>query len=416
LLYQRKADLSAFPKINYVAASAPQNMACALPTPAPLVSLIVLTCNRHGFLRLSLASVARQTYPRSRMEFIVVDDGSRAAPQALLQQEARSEGLTVRFVRLLTRASIGEKRNAGLRAARGQVILHWDDDDLHAPEHVASLVCPIARNMSEMTALTFSWVAKLSSSAATFYAWGHGRGGKGHAAGPFLGSLAFRRSVATASTAPFPDVSLSEDLFFVEKALSSCHRMLQVPGIPLVYTRHHSSASNTWQVNLTGRMTRRSESRPPAFVTSSLRAAYVAAERDAAKRDACKPLRRHPPPGIEHPLRYPYLPMRCCRRGKEADGRMRDHWRKPCLGAQTECSETFCGSTKGTCTASCTCAGERAHGRAGTLACGEMCCKYWRRFWKEHPDACGKMAARPLKSVYCSSPNQRDAARLESRV
>ena len=51
-------------------------------------------------------------------------------------------------------------------------------------------------------------------------------GGLSHPAGPFLGNLAFHRSVAATTNTPFPDVSLSEDLYFVEQALSSCNRML----------------------------------------------------------------------------------------------------------------------------------------------------------------------------------------------
>ena len=279
---------------------------CTLPSRPPLVSLIVLTCNRHAFLRLSLHDVARQSYPQSSTEVIVVDDGPREFPRTLLLREAQLRGLRVRFVRLSARSSIGQKRNAGFRAARGEVLLHWDDDDLHHPDHIASLVCPIVTNVSEMTALTFSFLAKLSRKSARFYAWGSGRGGHGHPAGPFLGSLAFHRSVAATTNAPFPDVSLSEDLYFVERALSSCNRMLPLAGVPLVYTRH-SSASNTWQANLTGRMTNVHATSPPAFVTAPVLAAYISAERDAARRDACKPIRRHPPPDIQRPLRYPYL-------------------------------------------------------------------------------------------------------------
>lgn len=374
---------------------------CTLPSRPPLVSLIVLTCNRHEFLRLSLHDVARQSYPQSSTEVIVVDDGPREFPRTPLLRDAQLRGLRVRFVRLSARSSIGQKRNAGFRAARGEVLLHWDDDDLHHPDHITSLVCPIVTNVSEMTALTFSFLAKLSRKSARFYAWGSGRGGLGHPAGPFLGSLAFHRSVAATTNAPFPDVSLSEDLYFVERALSSCNRMLPLAGVPLVYTRH-SSASNTWQANLTGRMTRVHETSPPAFVTAAVLAAYISAERDAAKRDACKPIRRHPPPDIQRPLRYPYLPMRCCRQGSE--GRhAREHWRKPCP-ARSECSETYCGATKGICTASCTCAGERTHMQAGKRACGEMCCKYWRKYWQQHPDACRRVSSpRPLRSIYCAA-------------
>jgi hypothetical protein len=57
---------------------------------------------------------------------------------------------------------------------------------------------------------------------------------------------------------------------------------------------------------------------------------------------------------------------------------------------------------KGLCTASCTCTGEQSHGQPGRVPCGAMCCKYWHRYWNEHPERCANMKrARPLRSFYC---------------
>ena len=84
----------------------------------PLVSLIVLTCNRHSFLRLALQAAQAQTYPK--LEAIVVDDGDRPVPRSAL----RGYRMPVRLVRLTTPRSIGSKRNAAFRAALGAVILH----------------------------------------------------------------------------------------------------------------------------------------------------------------------------------------------------------------------------------------------------------------------------------------------------
>ena len=91
-------------------------------------------------------------------------------------------------------------------------------------------------------------------------------------------------------------------------------RLAPTARAPLVVSTD-SSVSNTWQANLTGRMLPSKATVPPAFVSASIQAAYVSAERDAARRDACVALRRHPPTGLVHPLRYPYLPMACCKKG-----------------------------------------------------------------------------------------------------
>lgn len=372
---------------------------CTLPSNPPLVSLIVLTCNRPAFLRLALDSAASQTYPH--LEVVVVDDGVHAF-------DSHSGRVPVTVVTLAKRATIGAKRNAGVHKAQGSVILHWDDDDLHHPKQVESLACPIVNNRSELTALTFTYLSRLSRDSASFFQYGKGRGGS-DTTGTFLGSLAYHRRVVDSlassvavSTGPFPDVSLSEDLHFVERALDRCHRMLPISGVPLVYTRH-SSIKNTWTaVNFTSRMASYKATEPPTFVTPDLRAAYVGAEGDAAQRDVCIALQRHPPPDIVHPLRYPYLPSKCCKGGRH-QLHSKAQLRKPC-GAGAECSETYCGQSKGECSARCTCLGEPRHGQAGKTACGFHCCRYWKRFWLEHPEQCSSMkSVRPLKEHLCGS-------------
>lgn len=223
---------------------------CKLPEPAPLVSLIILTCNRPKYLRLALNAASKQTYcSRSPCEAIIVDDGAPPVSRSL-----SADGISVRIVRV-PRLSIGGKRNAGVRASRGAVILHFDDDDLHDPRQVETLACPILHGMSEMTSLTFSYIGLVSTRDAKFFEYRRANSSvkMGRSAtGPFLGSLAYSRAVAqslsasakssshsrTGGLAPFACTSLSEDLHFVERALAACYRMLPISGIPLVYTRH----------------------------------------------------------------------------------------------------------------------------------------------------------------------------------
>ena len=400
---------------------------CTLPPYPPLVSLIVLTCNRPGFLDLALDLAAAQTYPN--LEVVIVDDSSdsHAIERSQLLRRHGTLRDKIRLVQLAARSSIGAKRNAGVRAARGTVLLHWDDDDLHPPGQVEALACPIVTNRSELAALGFAYLAKLSRlRGARFYEY---RG-----AGPFLGSLAFHRSVAEALLAhpdahaaahppppspggggplggPFADVSLSEDLGFVERALDGCHRMLTVTGVPIVYTRH-ASVRNTWQVNLTEQMAPSREVPPPSFVSDALRRQYVEAEADSFGRGACVPIRRHAPPDLRFPVRYPYMPPKCCH------GSARRHSKtellRPCAPSASECSTTYCGEAKGECSASCTCPEERRHGAAGTVACGFHCCRFWREWWSEHPGACTSLkATRPLKAHACQERHLVSRRRLE---
>ena len=77
--------------------------------------------------------------------------------------------LTVNIIRLNSRYTIGSKRNAAVRAARGAVLLHWDDDDFHPQNQVSALACPILRNMTDISCLTFRYLAKLGRKKLQIY-------------------------------------------------------------------------------------------------------------------------------------------------------------------------------------------------------------------------------------------------------
>ena len=215
----------------------------------PLVSLVILTCNRLGFLKLALMAAAAQDY--TNMEAVIVDDGPAAVDKDVVGAFAIPGKLKMRLVRMPTRRTIGAKRNAALRASSGSVLIHWDDDDLHPPDQVRRLACPIMNNQTDISAVTFTYIASLSKDFVRFYDYRR----PGVKDTPFLGSLSYSRRVAVAlwhsgelhdsshgrstqrpkqasttrgrrldsspeEISPFADVSLSEDLFFVERALS----------------------------------------------------------------------------------------------------------------------------------------------------------------------------------------------------
>ena len=83
-------------------------------------SVVIATRNRAAFLRECLVCLARQT-AAGRFDTIVVDNGSTDETQAVLSQAAAG-GLNVDrvFVEDPNRA---KARNAGIRAARGAVIV-----------------------------------------------------------------------------------------------------------------------------------------------------------------------------------------------------------------------------------------------------------------------------------------------------
>lgn len=115
---------------------------------APLVTVIIPTYNRADtILERALPSLQRQTY--SNIEVIIVGDEMDVAQAAKLTAVCTSN---VRFYNLKKRGSypmMAEPRwyvagvkpvNFGLRIARGQWIVHLDDDDELLPTHIERLL------------------------------------------------------------------------------------------------------------------------------------------------------------------------------------------------------------------------------------------------------------------------------------
>jgi glycosyltransferase involved in cell wall biosynthesis len=100
------------------------------------VSVVIAAHDRPLLLREAVESVRRQTYPH--WELIVVDDGSRLPLQ--LGELRLTLGKPVHLVRHATPLGIPAAKNAGLRVAKGDLILHLDDDDLLAPSALQLIV------------------------------------------------------------------------------------------------------------------------------------------------------------------------------------------------------------------------------------------------------------------------------------
>lgn len=122
-----------------------------------LVSVIIPTYNRAGFLREALESVLAQTY--RPIECIVVDDGSTDETQDVVKT-IMSDNCADFCIRYEWQKNSGAcaARNRGLVVSRGEFINFLDSDDLLVPQSlewkVSSLSetpCDFAYGVSEMT-------------------------------------------------------------------------------------------------------------------------------------------------------------------------------------------------------------------------------------------------------------------------
>lgn len=110
----------------------------------PFVSVVTPTYNRGRFIAASVACYKAQTYPKDRMEWIVLDDGTEKIENEFL--ELTKDLPNIRYISLAEKVNIGEKRNRLNQEARGDIIVCWDDDDYYYPERVAHAVVKLEGN------------------------------------------------------------------------------------------------------------------------------------------------------------------------------------------------------------------------------------------------------------------------------
>jgi glycosyltransferase involved in cell wall biosynthesis len=96
---------------------------------SPLVSAVIAVHDGERFLGEAIASVLAQTY--EPLECVVVDDGSSDRSPEI----AVAAGERVRLVRQPRRGAAAA-RNAGARAARGELLAFLDADDVWEPEKI----------------------------------------------------------------------------------------------------------------------------------------------------------------------------------------------------------------------------------------------------------------------------------------
>ena len=98
----------------------------------PLVSCIMpTTSKREKFIPMALQYFLRQDYPEK--ELVIVDDGKPSIEHLI------PDDISVRYIRLENGGGmrIGAKRNHACNAAKGDIIMHWDDDDWYASDWIS---------------------------------------------------------------------------------------------------------------------------------------------------------------------------------------------------------------------------------------------------------------------------------------
>lgn len=199
----------------------------------PLVSCVMATRNRRPFIPQAIRYFLNQSYPAK--ELVILDNGSD--PVTDLVPDAKQ----MKYIRLDRNLTLGEKRNLGVEASHGDIVVLWDDDDWHAAHRLSYQVDPIIENRADATVLQDGLLFDLRK--AQFWQCRPALRDRMFAYGVIGGTVAFRKNLFN-RTVRFPQANLAEDAAFLRALFESNARVLKLPcNDSFLYVRHHC---NTW--------------------------------------------------------------------------------------------------------------------------------------------------------------------------
>jgi len=102
----------------------------------PFVSVCTPTFNRRPFIETMFECFRNQDYPKSRIEWIIVDDGTDKIEDLI----EKSNIPQIRYFKVDKKMFLGAKRNYMHKYATGSIIVYMDDDDYYPPERISHAV------------------------------------------------------------------------------------------------------------------------------------------------------------------------------------------------------------------------------------------------------------------------------------
>jgi glycosyltransferase involved in cell wall biosynthesis len=178
--------------------------------PFPFVSVCTPTFNRRPFIPFMIQCFAHQTYPKDRMEWIIIDDGTDPI------EDLVKDIPQVKYFYYDKQMRLGKKRNLMHSKCSGDILVYMDDDDYYPPERVQHAVETLQNNPTFLLAGSSEMHIYFDSRNAVFQC------------GPY------KPYHSTAATFAFKKQLLSQTKYDDENALSEEHTFTKGYTIPLV--------------------------------------------------------------------------------------------------------------------------------------------------------------------------------------
>ena len=112
----------------------------------PFVSICTPTFNRRPFIPYMIKCFEQQDYPKDRIEWIIIDDGTDKIGDLVTHIPQ------VKYYALEKKLLLGNKRNLMHEKTKGDIIVYMDDDDYYPPERISHAVEMLTKNPAALCA------------------------------------------------------------------------------------------------------------------------------------------------------------------------------------------------------------------------------------------------------------------------
>jgi len=206
----------------------------------PPISVLTLTYNRRNFIDLAFLNLLVTDYPKDKIQWVIVEDSDDPlldSSDKIKKFEERQPGIEITYVPLKKKHSIGYKRNKAIQAAKYDLCVNMDDDDVY-PE------TSFRRRASWL--LTFPEVKVVGCTMIAMYDLQQGLS----AVNTPPWALAQKERVSEASFCfwksyalehPFPDVSQCEGESFVPED----ERFMEIPPQQVLVALNHGKNTSS---------------------------------------------------------------------------------------------------------------------------------------------------------------------------
>ena len=193
----------------------------------PFVSIITPTFNRRPFIKSMIKCFELQDYPKDRIEWIIIDDGTDKI------EDLVKDVPQIKYFYYEDKMPLGRKRNLCHKKSKGEILVYMDDDDYYPSDRISHAVKTLQDNPNHL----------ICGSSEIFIYFKHnekiykfGPYGENHAT---AGTFAFRRKLLDDHKYEY-EAALAEEKAFLDDYKVPL-KQLDPKKVILVFSHQHNT-------------------------------------------------------------------------------------------------------------------------------------------------------------------------------